>query len=210
MIFGHTRYDRIQELLEKHIQNTVEAAEQLETLLVNLHRGPDYVGNVVQKLVEMEHAGDDYKEKIHLVMDKTFITRLHKDDINKLTHELDRVIDHIKKVALYLRAYHLTTGRQEAVDFTRIVVEMTKLLVLIITGLARPNVLTMREIVSRVEKFEEEADFLLYTSLANLFASESDGKTVLEWQSLLEKLEEVTDSCHHVATIAVSIARKES
>jgi hypothetical protein len=210
MLFGHTRDDKIQELFEQHIGNTAECAGQLQTFFLSLNKGPDFIGSMVQKIVEMEHAGDDFKEKIHLIVDRTFITRLHKDDIDRLVHELDRVVDLIKKVALYAKAYHVTEGRTEAVDFCRIIVEQTKLLVTLIEGLRKPNVLRLREQVSRIEDLEEEADLLLNTSLGTVFETVGDAKIVLEWQSLLEKLEEVTDSCHHVANIAVSIARKES
>jgi len=210
MFFGRTRDDDIQELFDRHIRNSVESAELLQGLLLNLDRGDDYVTGVVQKLVEMEHAGDKFKAEIHLAVDKTFITRLHKGDIDKLIHEMDRVVDHIKKVALYIRAYRLTGSRAEAVEFCGIVIEMTKLLVGVIGGLAKPQMAAIRETVARIDKLEEEADLLLYSSLATLFESEADAKAVIKWQGLLEKLEDVTDSCHHVASIAISIARKES
>jgi uncharacterized protein Yka (UPF0111/DUF47 family) len=210
MLFGQTRDDKIQELFEQHIMNTALCAEQLQTLFLNLSAGPDFIGSMVQKIVEMEHTGDDFREEIHLIVDKTFITRLHKDDIDRLVHELDRVIDLIKKVVLYAKAYHVTESRAEAVDFCRIILEQTKLLVTLVEGLRKPDVLRLREQVSRIEDLEQEADLLLNTSLGTLFETVSDAKTILEWQSLLEKLEEVTDSCHHVASIAVSIARKES
>ena len=210
MFFRQTRDDKIQELFEKHIRNTTECAGQLQTFFVSLNKGPEFIGGMVQKIVEMEHTGDDIREQIHLIVDKTFITRLHKDDIDRLVHELDRVIDLIKKVVLYAKAYHVTESRAEAVDFCRIILDQTKLLVTLIEGLRKPDVLRLREQVSRIEDLEEEADLLLNTSLGALFETVSDATIILEWHSLLEKLEEVTDSCHHVASIAVSIARKES
>ncbi|MEW5700661.1 MAG: DUF47 family protein [Candidatus Zixiibacteriota bacterium] len=210
MLFGRSRDDEIQERFERHIGNTVESAELLRELLTNLDRGSEYVTGVVQKLVEMEHVGDRYKAEIHSTVDRSFITRLHKGDIDKLIHEMDRVVDHIKKVALYVRAYRLTGSRAEAVEFCGIVVEMTKLLVGVIAGLAKPQVAAIRETVARIDRLEEEADLLLYSSLATLFESEPDAKAVIQWQGLLEMLEEVTDSCHHVTSVAVSIVRKES
>lgn len=209
MLFGETRDDRIQELFEKHIQNTASCSSELHTLFLNLNKGRDYVASVANKVVEMERVGDDFKEHIHLIVDKTFITRLHKDDIDKLIHELDRVIDQIKKVVIYVQAYHITGSRAEGIEFCKLIVEMTRELVAIIAGLGKPDVLKLRERVSRIEDLEEEGDVLLTTSLANVFVHEHDAKSILVWQSILEKLEDVTDACHHVASLAMSIARKE-
>lgn len=210
MLFGETRDDRIQDLFEKHIRNTAACADELHSLFLNISNGREYVSSVAAKVIEMEHAGDDFKEHIHLIVDKTFITRLHKDDIDKLVHELDRVIDQIKKVVIYVKAYHIVEGRPEAIEFCRLIVEMCRELIGIIAGMAKPDVLRLRERVSRIEALEEDGDRLLTDSLATVFVHEHDAKAVLVWQSIFEKLEDVTDSCHHVASLAMSIARKES
>lgn len=209
MLFRKTRDDRIQELFEMHIQNTSTCAGELHELFINLNKGHDYVSAVADKVVAMEQVGDDFTEHIHLIVDKTFITRLHKDDIDKLIHELDRVIDQIKKVVIYVQAYHITESRPEGLEFCRLIQEMTKELVSIISGLGKPDVLRLRTRVSRIEALEEEGDVLLTTSLASVFVNEYDAKAILVWQSILEKLEDVTDACHHAAGIAMSIARKE-
>jgi hypothetical protein len=210
MLFGRTRDDRIQEFFEKHINNTAQCAEELHALFSGLPKTAEEIATATQRVIEMERTGDDFKEHIHLIVDKTFITRLHKDDIDRLIHELDRVIDQIKKVVLYVRVYSIPEARAEALQFCQLIVEMTRELVKIIAGLAKPDVLKLRERVARIEDLEEEADLLLNTSLATVFRYESDAKNVLAWQSILEKLEEVTDACHHVANLAMSIARKES
>lgn len=210
MLFGKTRDDTIQEFFEKHISNTVLCAEELCALFSHLPNSREYVATIADKVVEMERVGDDFREHIHLIVDKTFITRLHKDDICGLIHELDRVIDLIKRVVLYVKAYHIHEIRPEAVEFSRLIVEMTKELDRIIAGLAKPDVLKLRVRVARIEDLEEEADLLLNTSLATVFADGLDAKQVLVWQSILEKLEDVTDACHHAASLAISIARKES
>ncbi len=210
MLFGETRDDRIQELFEKHIENSAACASELHTLFLNLHQGRDYVASMADKVVAMERVGDDFKEHIHLIVDKTFITRLHKDDIDKLIHEMDRVIDQIKKVVIYVQAYHITESRSEGIEFCKIIVEMSRELVGIISGMAKPDVIKLRGRVSRIEDLEEEGDILLTTSLASVFVHEHDAKSILVWQSILEKLEDVTDACHHVGSLAMSIARKES
>lgn len=209
MLFGENRDDRIQELFERHIQNTNACATELHDLFLNLARGRDYVAGVADKVVEMERVGDDIKERIHLTVDKTFITRLHKDDIDKLVHELDLVINQIKKVVVYAHAYHISESRVEGIEFCKLIVEMTRELVAVIAGLAKPDVLKLRERVSRIEDLEERGDALLTSSLASVFVHEHDAKSILVWQSILEKLEDVTDSCDHVASLAMSIARKE-
>lgn len=210
MLFGENRDDRIQELFEQHIKNTNACAGELLELFLNINKGRDFVAGVATKVVQMERLGDDVRERIHLTVDKTFITRLHKDDIDKLVHELDLVINQIKKVVVYVNAYHISESRSEAVEFCKLIQEMTHELIAVIAGLAKPDVLKLRERVSRIEDLEEQGDALLTSSLANVFDHEHDAKAILVWQSILEKLEDVTDSCDHVASLAMSIARKES
>ena len=209
MLFGQNRDDRIQELFQQHIENTNACAGELLALFLSLSKGREHVASVANRVVEMERTGDDIKERIHLMVDKTFITRLHKDDIDKLVHELDLVINQIKKVVVYVHAYHISESRTEAVEFCKLIVEMTKELVSVIAGLAKPDVLKLRERMSRIEDLEERGDALLTSSLGNVFDHEHDAKAILVWQSILEKLEDVTDSCDHVASLAMSIARKE-
>ncbi len=57
MLFGETRDDRIQELFEKHIQNTAACAAELHSLFLEMPRGHDFIASVATKVVEMEGRG---------------------------------------------------------------------------------------------------------------------------------------------------------
>ncbi|HLC27644.1 MAG TPA: DUF47 family protein [bacterium] len=205
-MWGKTNDKQFERIFQNHIANTVGCAEELGKLFGDLSTSRERIQNIIER----EHKGDNLTREAHQLLDRTFITKIDKDDIVTLINELDHVIDFMRAVALRVQIYHITAARSEAGGFTNIITQMTKMLQSLMPEILNPKVGTVQRQVVQIKEFEEEADLLLYRGLEHLFQSESDAKTVVQWKDIFENLEIITDHCENVADAISSISRKEA
>lgn len=205
-MFGKTNDGSFAELFEKHIANTITCAGKLYALFKNL----DNVSPYIQSIVELEHKGDGFAREVHLLLDRTYITRIDKGDIVNLINELDHIIDFMKATAVRVDIFRITKTRSEALPFVQVILAMTQKLKELICELSAFQPEPVREHVVKIKEFEEKADLLLHQALKNLFLDEADIKTLIGWKDIFEMLENVTDHCEDVANVISSIVRKEA
>ena len=62
---------------------------------------------LIQKVKDVEHQGDDLTHDILNRLNKTFITPFDREDIHALAKELDDVIDMIYTIANRMKVYKL-------------------------------------------------------------------------------------------------------
>ncbi|MBI3014518.1 MAG: DUF47 family protein [Candidatus Tectomicrobia bacterium] len=205
-MWGKTNDKQFEDIFKNHIANTVGCAEELGKLFADLSTARERI----QSIIEREHKGDDLTRQAHQLLDRTFITKIDKDDIVALINELDHVIDFMRAVAIRVQIYHITAARSEAASFTNIITQMTKNLQTLMPEILNPKLETVQKQVVQIKELEEEADLLLYRGLEHLFQGEPDAKTVIQWKDIFENLEIITDHCENVADAISSISRKEA
>lgn len=195
-----------EQLFKEHVSNTKQAAR----VLAELVEKPENRVELVQRIVELEHKGDDLVGKAHELLDSTFITRLDKADIVVLLDELDDVVDYIKSTANRIAVYGITQSNAEAREFASIIVKMVDGIDSLFGNIAKIQLASAKQQVFVLKGLEEEADVLLHRALQRLFQGGADWKEAMQWKDIYEGLERVTDHCEHVVNVVNSIARKEA
>lgn len=160
------------------------------------------------KVEDLEHEGDKITHYVYVLIDKTFVTPLDKEDISALTGEIDQIIDYtdrfigtlilfdIKEPTLYMKelAKMLLSSSQEIY-----------FLVKKLRGFKNSNELI--EHCHNISQYEHEADVIFRTAIADLFKT-NDAIHIIKMKEVYEILEGAHDRCADVADVFEDIALK--
>src|SRR4029078_2375373 len=76
--------------LELQRTNLLKATSALVELVSNF----DNISQRKGRIRELEHEGDKITHDLYLILDKTFVTPLDREDISKLTGAVDEILDY--------------------------------------------------------------------------------------------------------------------
>jgi uncharacterized protein len=162
-----------------------------------------------QKVKAIEHAGDEVMHELFERLNRTFITPLDRDDIARLAHTLDEVIDAIYAATNRLVLFGIPEPTPEMRQFADILEAQVEELVGGIDSLRKPATMAKAILPHAVEmhRLENDADRLLYNITAELFKGD-DALHIMKYKEIYEYLEYATDSCEDVANVLQDIVRK--
>lgn len=162
-----------------------------------------------QKIKGIEHDADQVMHEIFDRLNRTFITPMDREDIARLAHTLDEVIDSIYAATNRLVLYDIPQPTPEMVQFTDILELQVKQVTAGLAALRKPSTMAKDILPRAVElhRLENEADKLLYKTTAALF-KEKDAIVIMKYKEIYEYLEYATDSCEDVADVLRDIVRK--
>ena len=161
------------------------------------------------KIKGIEHDADGVMHEIFERLNATFITPIDREDIARLAHSLDEVIDAVYAATNRLVLFEIPQPTPEMVRFTEILEAQVKELVNGVNSLRKPNTMARAILPHAVEihSLENEADKLLYNLIAELFKGK-DAVHIIKYKELYEFLELATDACEDVANVLQDIVRK--
>ncbi len=189
--------------------NAAEAAQ----LLTDLVTGQELVDQIVARLRDLEHRGDEITHNILTALARNLIAPISFEDIRALARQLDDVTDAIDAVGQRLALYHLLPATEVAQQLTRIIQAQAESLaaavVLIEHGRHRE---ALERHVAEIHRLETEADEVVQQGLARLY----DGVTAIpgfvhamRWGELYGLLEDATDRAETVANTLQGIMEQQ-
>jgi predicted phosphate transport protein (TIGR00153 family) len=191
------------DLFEQQAGHIVSASRVLEELTLDYPNAPDKV----QKIRDLEHAGDAITHEVVRRLNTTLVTPIDREDIYALASCLDDVLDLIDAVADRLLLYKIKTPTDGCIAMGKIIVktaEETDRAVRCLRTLSQHY----RKHSIEVNRLENEADRLLRDELAALFEGVTDAIEIIKWKELYETMESVTDRCEDVLNVIEGITLK--
>jgi len=198
------REEKFFDLFEQQAANIVAAARTLEELILDY---PDAKAKV-QRIRDLEHAGDTLTHELVKRLNTTFITPIDREDIYALASRLDDVLDLIDAVADRLLLYRISEPTQGSVDMAKIIVKTAEETDRAVHCLRTLSPFYHKHCVE-VNRLENEADRRLRDLLAALFDC-TDPIEIIKWKELYETMEEVTDRCEDVVNVIEGITLKNA
>ena len=202
---------KLQDLFGQQATTIVSGAEQLQQFFNDLRQGE----STMQRIVELEHQGDQLTQQIHTVLDRAFITSwLDKSDATHLANQLDNFLDAMRAVARCTRLYSLALVPAEAVEFTQIILQLSLLVKQLVVDLRQKDFSAVNDHHRQISLLEQKGDDLRDRAINRLCQEqhwESPPLSLIDfflWKEIIEGLEKVTDRGHHIAQIILSISRK--
>ena len=199
------REEKFFDLLEAHIEHSVEAARLLFSALST---GPQALPQVSGEIKRIEAEGDRITHQLFIRLNQTFVTPLDPEDLHSLGSALDDVLDIIEDVAFRLSAYRIDVIPKGMVDQAGYIHECCKALQSAVGRLK--NHQPIFEECIEINRLENAADEAVRQLVSDLFLNETDAIRLVKYKEIYETLETATDRCEDVADILQTIVVKNS
>lgn len=203
------RDDKFFRMLEESAQNIVEAGSIMVQLAGSKSRRER--DQLVLRVQDHEHRGDAITHRIFSELNGTFVTPLDREDIHALASSLDDVMDHMNGSAARLTIYDLKKSPPPVASLIQVLVaSMEQLLhgVQYLRDLHHPD--PLKQVLTKVNEYENEADAIFEHALAELFRREKDPIKLIKVKEVYVALELATDKCEDAANVMESILIKHA
>lgn len=196
-------------LIEEQLGFCVAASDLLEGLFSG--KGAEAVPACREKMHEIEHRADDIQHNILNRLSQEFITPIDQEDILHLVQIIDDITDALDEVAMDLYMFGITKFPEAAGALSHQVNRCTKALLAAGAELKHfKKPAALREHLIEVNSIEGEADLFYTEAIHDLFASETDCKTLIGYKEIYDHLEACCDLCEHAADVIAQIIVKNT
>lgn len=157
----------------------------------------------------LEHEGDGIVHEMEEALAKTFVTPLDREDLQRLSMELDDILDLTNATARVALLYGVVQPSEATRKLTAILVEATQLLAKVLPALRKQRYSELIDVARVVRKLEKDGDQIFRQETSRLFHDHSiDPRELIRQKTLLDDLESAIDRCEHVASSLTNLAVK--
>ena len=181
-----------------------ETAEQLVNLLANMDNSAQYQ----EEIKKLEREADELTRSIFAELNKTFITPLDREDIQRIASKTDDIIDYIEGIAGRIKSYHVTSTPPYMLDIAKELLNAIKEVELLISRLKTVKVdKSLIDHCRKISDIEHNIDDLYRTAVGELF-EKNDAITIIKLKDIYEAIESASDRCLDVADVIEDIVLK--
>ena len=189
--------------LDNLAKKSVQISEELVIMLTDLK-----IDECHKKIHTIETEADKLVRDIFSELNRTFITPLDREDMQRVASKIDDTIDHIDGTAARLQTYKITTAPPYALDMANELVKATKEVELMTAKLRNiKNPSSMIEHCRNTSTIEHKVDDLYSAAIIKLFES-NDAIEIIKLKDIYEKMESASDRCVDVADVVEDIVLK--
>src|SRR5215217_3676348 len=121
-------------------------------------------------------------------------------------HALDDIVDFAEEAADQLGRYQVEAPMEQAEEIANVLVACSEEVAASLRGLR--NGMDLGGRLVEIHRLENEADQLVRSAVASLFATGIDPMIVIRWKDIFESLEAAVDACESVANVLEGITLK--
>ena len=196
-------HEKFYELLKDEATNLKATAQALTEMMDDFGG----VNESAQKIMDLEHAGDEIIHAIMRLLHGTFVTPLDRQDIQNLAERLDDVVDHIEEAARDIHEFKIEAPTPQAAEVAKVLhqagIELEKAVGWLPTMRSKKE--DILELCRSISTLEEEADRVGRQALIDLFNDGRSFNDVMKWREVYQHLEEAADSCQGAAIVIEGI-----
>lgn len=181
-----------------------ETSDQLVGLLSHMDQAPEYQVNIKK----LEREADELTRSIFAELNKTFITAIDREDIQRIASKTDDVIDYMEGIAGRIASYHVTSAPPYMLDIAVELVRAIKEVELLISRLK--DVKADKSLIvhcRKISDIEHNIDDLYRTAVGKLFET-NDAVNIIKLKDIYESIEAASDRCLDVADVIEDIVLK--
>ncbi|MFO0744906.1 MAG: DUF47 family protein [Myxococcota bacterium] len=156
----------------------------------------------------LEHEGDRVVHEMEEALAKTFVTPLDREDLQRLSMELDDVLDLTNGAARGAVLYGVERPTMAMTALIELLVKCTAILAEALPGLRRHAYPTLLEHARELRRLEKEADQIFRADVSRLFHGDEDAREIFRQKAVLDDLEMAIDHCEHVGSTLAHLAVK--
>jgi predicted phosphate transport protein (TIGR00153 family) len=210
---------RLQELVQRLLPNDSHFFVFLEKQAVAAHDGATALAvfknegaraeDVATMVLDVEHHGDSIVHQLEDALAKTFVTPIDREDLQKLSSQLDDILDLTNGAARAAVLYGVKRPTTAMCALMDKLVACTSVLKDQLPNLRKHAYSELIEAGRELRRLEKEADVIYRNAVRALFSDDAvDAKVILREKQVLEDLEKAIDRCEYVADTLVNLAVK--
>jgi hypothetical protein len=184
------------DLLERESAAIVKGASRLEDAITSFDRMEERR----REFKEIEHNADEIVHDIYEKVNRSFITPIDQGDLTRLASLYDDTLDFMFAVMNKLVLYEVQGATEPMIRLAGIVRQSIEELHNAVVSMRKSDKKEVDKRCIEVDRLENEADVLLYESVAALFKS-GDIINILKLKEIYEYMEIVTDRCEDVSLV---------
>ena len=189
--------------LDDLAKKAVEISEELVTMLSDLKNAECH-----KEIHTLETQADSLVREIFYELNRTFITPLDREDMQRVASKIDDTIDHIDGISARLHSYKITTTPPYSLEIANELVKSTKEVELMTSKLRNiKNPSSMIEHCRNTSAIEHKVDDLYSLAISKLFEG-NDAIEIIKLKDIYESLETASDRCVDVADVVEDIVLK--
>ncbi len=190
-------------ILDNLAKKAVETSEAVVVLFSDL-TNPEHTA----KIHKLETEADVLTRDIFTELNKTFITPLDREDMQRIASKIDDVIDFMDGIAARVHSYKITTPPPYCEQMAQELVKATKEVEYMISHLKHiKNTKDMIEHCRNTGKIEHVVDDLYREAIKELFEG-NDAIQIIKLKDIYETMETASDRCVDVADVIEDIVLK--
>ncbi|MBK9386911.1 MAG: DUF47 family protein [Planctomycetes bacterium] len=196
---------------EEHFYDMLEELGRLShEAAVALARFQDLpAAEVRDNVQQIEHAADDVVRRMEQALAKTFVTPIDREDLHRLTAEIDDIVDLANLTARAFSLYHIDRPTKPMIDLMHQLVRVTAMIREAVPHLRQHRYAELMDEGRAVRQVEKDADAIYRAAISELFReSHGDFRKLLREKEALDDLEHAIDHCDNVADLLANLAIK--
>lgn len=145
---------------------------------------------LAKKVILIEEEGDMARRILTDELDNTFITPLDREDLFKLSSELDEILDYAKTSVDEIRIFNIAPD-ESMIELTGLLLDMTEHIVLAISYMEKHKSICQDEAIY-VKSLENKVGNMTTKLLAQLF-EEEDHRKIFKYREVYRHLNRTAD-----------------
>lgn len=160
-------------------------------------------------VLEIEHEGDKIAHQMEEALAKTFVTPIDREDLHKLSTELDDILDLANGAIRAATLYGVLAPTEPMKKLMDILVKCTDVLRTAVPHLRKNRYAEITEATRAIRLLEKEGDTVFRDGVSALFHDAAiDAKQLLREKQVLEDLENALDACEQLGETLANLAVK--
>jgi predicted phosphate transport protein (TIGR00153 family) len=189
-----------------YLESQADAAHDGAVALARFKDGRSAV-EVRDAVLAIEHKGDDISHQMEQALAKTFVTPIDREDLHKLSTELDDILDLANGAIRAATLYGVDAPTEPMKKLMDILVECTRVLKAAMPHLRKNGYAEIMEATHAIRLLEKDGDTVYREAVSVLF-NDADAKRILREKQVLEDLENALDACEQLGETLANLAVK--
>lgn len=170
------------------------------------------VEEIMVKVTEVEHQGDQVTREIIDHLNQTFITPLDREDIFNLAQKLDDILDFIEGAIERMMLYKTRKPADDILQLVDLLVEALHEIQKALENLKclRSDGTGILKSCQNINLLETKGDHLYRAGVARLFDEVKDPIEIIKWKEIYEHVETALDHCEDVSDVLKGVVLKYS
>lgn len=190
-------------ILDNLAKKAVETSDAVVVLFSDLSNTEQ-----AEKIHRLETEADVLTREIFAELNKTFITPLDREDMQRIASKIDDVIDFMDGIAARVYSYKITITPPYSMEMAQELVKATKEVEYMISKLHQiKNPKDIIQHCKNTSDIEHTVDDLYREAIKELFES-NDAINIIKLKDIYETMETASDRCVDVADVIEDIVLK--